>query len=269
MLINMWIHNINPIIFSWHFIEIRYYGILFVIGIILAFLVGYHLFKKRSFSLEDLWSLTLYIVIGALIGARLGHIIFYNLDYFLQHPIEIFYINQGGLASHGAAIGIIIAYWLFTKVHRTPFNKYADLFCVVVPLTAGFVRIGNFFNSEIVGRPTSLPWAVKFPLYEVDPVWRHPSQIYEALIAWAIFFFLLYFYKKWQPRLPAYTTAMLFLLLYFSSRFLVEFVKEYQFFSPDFPLTMGQILSLPFILLAIIILIIINKKKNNNVKEIK
>ncbi len=247
----MWINTINPIIFKWNFIEIRYYGIFFAFGIVVAFLIALKFFKQKKYPEDDLWTLALYMIIGALVGARLGHIIFYSLDYYLANPKEIIMITHGGLSSHGATIGLIIAFWLFAKVKKIKFGQYIDVMSVPLMITAACVRLGNFFNSEIVGRETDLPWAIKFPNFEPIPVWRHPSQIYEALIALSIFVILYLFFKKLQPKLPRYSTFTLFIFLYFTSRFLVEFVKERHFFPDSFPLSMGQVLSLPFIVLAV------------------
>lgn len=258
----MWEFNLNPIIFSWQFIELRYYGILFVTGVILAWLVAYKLFRRHHLPINDLWDLSLYLLLGTLIGARLGHVLFYNFDYFSQRPTEILYFTRGGLSSHGATMGLLAAYYLFIKIKRVPFSRYADIICVGLPLAAACVRLGNWFNSEIVGRPTALPWGVKFPYFELNPVFRHPSQIYEALIAFAIFLLLWWFYKTLQPRWPTYSTLLVFILTYFSSRFLVELVKDFPILSPYLPLTMGQVLSLPFIILALIGLFYLRYKEN-------
>lgn len=246
----MFIHEISPILFQTGPISIRWYGLLFALGITLNYLYTQKIFRRNQLSLNDLDSIALYLVIGMIVGARLGHILFYNLDYFLAHPLEIFQIWHGGLASHGAAIGVLIAYFLWTRLHKVPFSKYPDLLVLGMPLTAGFVRLGNFFNSEILGKPTDGTWGVVFTkIGEIVP--RHPSQLYEAALSFLIFIILYLVQKKYYPRLAKYFILFLYVLLYFSSRFLVEFWKEKIGVPPDFPISMGQILSIIPILIAL------------------
>lgn len=246
----MFINNINPIIFEWNFIAIRWYGVFLSLGLLLAVLVIVKFFKEKKMSVNLALDSVIWLVIGGLVGARLGHILFYELDYYLKYPSEIIFINHGGLSSHGLTLGLIITFFIFIKVKKIDWLKIIDLIIIPIPLLAGFIRIGNFFNSEIIGRPTDLSWAVKFPLAEANPLWRHPSQFYEAVIAFAIFAILYFLYRKKGSNFRPLLLTHLFLLLYFASRFLVEFVKEYQTLSPDNILTMGQYLSAPFILWA-------------------
>lgn len=239
------INNINPIIFEWTFISIRWYGLFLVLGIILALIIITKLFKQNNLPRELAYDLVVWLTIGGLIGARLGHIIFYNLKYFLTNPTEIIMINHGGLASHGMAIGLILSFYIFVKKKSIDWKKIIDLIIIPIPLLASFIRLGNFFNSEIVGQPTDLPWGVYFPHYELESILRHPSQIYESIIALSVFYLLFTIYKKYNSKLPALFLANLFILTYFSTRFLIEFVKEYPLY---FGLTTGQWLSLPFVL---------------------
>lgn len=242
------INNINPIIFEYSFISIRWYGLFLVLGIILSLLIIVKLFKKNKLPKELAYDLVVWLTVGGLIGARLGHIVFYNLKYFLTNPVEIIMINHGGLSSHGMTIGLILAFFIFTKIKKLDWRKIIDLIVIPIPLLAAFIRLGNFFNSEIVGRPTDLPWGVYFPRFELEPILRHPSQIYESLIALSIFIFIYFIYKKYGNKLPQLFLTNTFILLYFSTRFLVEFVKEYPLY---FGLTTGQWLSIPFVLLSI------------------
>ncbi len=261
----MFINTINPIIFQYSFITVRWYGLFLAIGVALAAWIIVKLFKENNLSVDFALSFVIWLVFGGLIGARLGHIIFYELDYYLANPGEIIFINHGGLSSHGLTLGLIITFFLFVKIKKINWQKIIDLLVIPIPLLAAFIRLGNFFNSEIIGRPTNLPWGVKFPLTEANPVFRHPSQIYESLTALGIFIILFVVYKKFagpkasapgrmtgSNRLPPLFLTNLFILLYFSTRFLIEFVKVYQTLSPDqSPLTMGQYLSIPFILWSV------------------
>jgi len=244
----MFINNINPIIFNWQFISIRWYGLFLVLGIILSLLIIVKLFKQNKLQKELAYDLVVWLTIGGLIGARLGHIVFYNLSYFFNNPAEIIMINHGGLSSHGMTIGLIITFWIFVSLKKIDWRKIVDLLVIPIPLLASFIRLGNFFNSEIVGRSTDLPWGVYFPRFELNPILRHPSQIYESLIALSIFVFIYFVYKKYGNKLPQLFLTNTFILLYFSTRFLVEFVKEYPIY---FGLTTGQWLSVPFILWGI------------------
>ena len=247
----MFINNINPVIIHWNSISIRYYGVFLALGVILAFLVIRKIIKEKRGSVDLLLDLTIWLIIGGVIGARLGHIFFYNLEYYLKNPLEILFINHGGLSSHGLTIGLIITALLFQKIKKMDLKKYLDPVAIGLPLFAGFIRLSNFTNSEIVGRATNLPWAVKFPRHELNPIARHPSQIYEALTLFSIFLILYFVNKKYGKKLPQLFITHLFILLYFSTRFLIEFVKEYQTLTPSFFLTMGQWLSLPFVFWAV------------------
>lgn len=252
----MLINNINPILLDLYFIQIRWYGLFLGIGVFLGILVLTKLFKKRGLDPDQALSIGTWLTVGGLIGARIGHILFYNLDYYISNPIEIIMINHGGLSSHGMALGLIASFTIYTWRAKLDWRKLIDLLVIPIPLIAGFIRIGNFFNSEIVGRASDLPWAVQFPLFELNPISRHPSQIYEALIAFTIFGLLLWLHGR-SKRADLMLTH-LFILLYFSSRLLIEFTKEYH--TLEAGLTMGQWLSLPFIIISIWLLI---KTKSN------
>jgi len=245
----MIINNINPVLFDFEGLEIRYYGIMFAIGVSLYYVITAWIFKRNKYPNKDFENLILFLFAGLIIGARLGHIVFYNLDYFLANPIEIIKFWHGGLSSHGAAIGLFSAYFAFCFFYKIKFTKYADAISVAMPLTAGFVRIGNFFNSEIVGKPTNLPWSVVFKRLDEDFA-RHPSQIYEAILAWSIFFILIWIYVKHPKNKPRLFFMFLFILLYFATRFIVEFVKEYPVWG-FFNLTTGQYLSIIPIAIAL------------------
>lgn len=251
--------NIDPVLLELGPLEIRYYGIFFALGLLAAYLAARHMVKKKKLSLDELDTLVVYLIIGLIVGARLGHIVFYELNFYLERPELILQIWKGGLSSHGATIGVLIAYALFLWRHKkAKFFDYAEIIVVVTAFPIGFVRLGNFFNSEIVGRPTELPWGVVFK--RVDDIVRHPSQIYEFLIG-VLLFTILYplWLKKHKKVKPGYFFG-LFFMLYFGLRFLVEFVKDYPLHENYLNLTTGQLLSIPFFLLGLIVFIKTQKK---------
>ncbi len=244
----MIINDINPILFNIHPITIRWYGLFLGFGVIISILLIENIFRQKKLPTQDAYSLSLWMIIGGLLGARLGHVFFYNWEYFSQNLIEIIFINHGGLASHGMAIGILVSLLLFKIIKKKKLGQYLDLIIIPIPLLAFFIRIGNYFNSEIVGKPTDLPWGVWFQRVDANIIFRHPSQIYEALTGLIIFIILYIIYKKKVFSIQ-YSVLHIFLLLYFSSRFLVEFFKQRHIL--DGNLSMGQWLSIPFILWSI------------------
>jgi len=247
--------NVDPEALSLGFIHIRWYGVLFATGFILCYYAFRELLKFDRFQTEDVDNILMYIIIGTIVGARLGECLFYNFDYYRQNPIEILYIWRGGLASHGAAVGIFTAIYLFSLKVKRPFLWLLDRVVIVIGLGGAFIRIGNLMNSEIYGHETALPWGFIFERNgEVVP--KHPTQIYEAL-----FYLLLYVFLRWLYRtnknLP--NPGLIFgsfLVLLFGFRFVVEFIKNVQeAFESGMPLHMGQILSIPFILAGVLFLL--------------
>ena len=254
----MFINNINPILFKFSFIQIRWYGLFLAIGVGLSVWIIYKLFKQKNLPTNMALDLCTRLIIGGLIGARLGEILFYEPYYYFTHPLEIIFVNHGGLSSHGMTLGLLITFFLFIKYKKSPiaggcrgvlsWKDMLDIIVIPIPLLATFIRLGNFFNSEIVGKATNLPWGVQFPLYETNPILRHPSQIYEALIACTLYFILSTLCKYYSNKLQPLFIFHSFLFLYFTSRFAIEFVKEYPLY---FGLTTGQWLSIPFIIWSI------------------
>ena len=253
--------NISPEIFSIGFITIRWYSLLFSLTFVVGYVILQHIFKNESKKLADVDTLVVYIMLGTVVGARLGHCLFYAPDYYLANPVEILKVWEGGLASHGGAIGILTAIWLFAKKKKNySFLWIVDRVVIVVALGGLFIRTGNFFNSEVYGLPTDVPWAVVFALRDNLP--RHPTQIYEALTYFSIFILLFMLYKKSKPLPKEGLLFGIFLVLVFTSRFLWEFLKEVQSdFEHSLLLDMGQILSIPFVLLGIAMLIYSQKKQ--------
>lgn len=224
--------------------------------------------------MELLDQLTIYMLVGTVVGARLGHVLFYDPVYYFKNPVEILEVWEGGLASHGGAIGILIALYLFVRKNKLNFLWLMDRIGIVVALGGVFIRLGNLMNSEIYGYKTSLPWGF---LYVRSSevlrgsealVPRHPTQIYEAVSYFLIFLFLYHCYNKDYFIKQKGKLFGIFLILLFGARFLIEFIKNPQeIFEKTLPLDMGQILSIPFILTGIILILIANKKQNNPVNS--
>jgi phosphatidylglycerol:prolipoprotein diacylglycerol transferase len=250
--------NVNPEIFPNTFLPVRWYGLMFVFAFYLGFLIMQKIFKKEGIKPEVLDKLTIYMLLATIVGARLGHCFFYDWDYYSQNPIEILYVWQGGLASHGAGIGIIAALILFVrkvKVDKIDYFWILDRIVITVALAGFFIRMGNLFNSEIYGHETTLPWGFIFERNgETQP--KHPTQIYEALSYLLIFIFLIwwYFKKDGNPR-PGFLFSI-FLITVFTARFFIEFIKEVQVDKElEMTLNLGQKLSIPFVLIGIGILV--------------
>ncbi|MFH1298026.1 MAG: prolipoprotein diacylglyceryl transferase [Bacteroidota bacterium] len=247
--------NPDPEIFHIGSLAVRWYGVLFALGFVFGYLILQRMFRKEGVPLKLLDSLTTYMIIGTLVGARLGHCLFYEPDYFLSHPLKILAVWEGGLASHGAAIGIIGALIIFSVVKKRPFLWVIDHVVIVVALAGCLIRLGNLMNSEIFGHVTTLPWGFLFvkasnPNVGEDP--RHPAQIYEALSYLLIFLYLIwYYYRKNGSPEPGFLFGM-FMILIFGVRFFIEFVKEPQVgFEATMALNMGQWLSIPFVLAGV------------------
>ncbi len=247
--------DMNPEIFRIGNFAVRWYGLLFASGFFFGYLIFLRFFKKEGLSVELLDKLTIYMAIGTVIGARLGHCLFYEPDYYLKNPIEMLKIWQGGLASHGAAIGILLALWLFVRKYKKPFIWILDRIVVVVALAGALIRLGNLMNSEIYGIETALPWGFVF-VKNLEVVPKHPTQIYEALTYFLVFALLLTIYIRSDSKFRSGILFSWFLILVFGMRFLIEFIKEDQVgFEAGMQLNMGQWLSIPFVLLGIALLI--------------
>lgn len=273
--------NINPEVFRISGFALRYYSVLFAIAFILGYVLVKSMYRKEHLNQEDLNPLLIYIIAGTIVGARLGQVLSYEFSYFKAHPLEIifpFRVNSKrfewtgyqGLASHGGAIGILIALVLYCKKYRHDLLRVIDKVVIAVALAGFFIRVGNLFNSEIIGRPTNVPWAFVFERVDLLP--RHPSQVYEAIAYLFIFFTLWLLYQNEGTHLKRGFSFGLFLVLVFSARFLIEFTKEVQeAFEKTLPVNMGQLLSLPFIIIGVYFLFRkerINKIKSTSLKKI-
>ena len=242
----------NPsVIPSWNMP--RWYGVMWALGFYLGFIVLNRMYKAEKAPEKWMDSTFLYILIAGILGARLGHCLFYQPDYYLKHPIEILKIWEGGLASHGGAVGIIIAvYFLNKRVIHQSMLWILDRLVVPTALAACLIRLGNLFNHEIVGSPTDLPWGFYFTLNDETVIPRHPAQLYEAICYLFIFILLMYlFWKTNASALKGFLLGVFFVTL-FGCRFFIEFIKEDQVaFESGMLLNMGQWLSIPLILFGI------------------
>jgi len=255
------------------FFEIRYYSLMFALAYVLGYQIMKKIFLEEKIKEEYLDSLFVYTMISMIIGARLGHVFFYGWDYYSQNLGEIFQIWKGGLASHGAAIAMILTFIYYSKyVIKKPALWLLDRMAITVALAGIFIRLGNLINSEIIGKATDLPWAFVFKnAWIADPMTpRHPAQIYESigyLIVFAILWFV--FFKTDKKKYLGYTFGV-FLTLLWSVRFLVEFVKENQeAFEQGMVLNMGQLLSIPLVLIGVYLTYSSKKRIYNYGKKIK
>ncbi|MBW3004951.1 prolipoprotein diacylglyceryl transferase [Candidatus Woesearchaeota archaeon] len=250
----MWTHNLNPVLFSLGPLEIRWYGLMYVLSFIVIYLYARAAVKhkKLNITLKDLDDLMIWLVAALIIGARLGEILFYNPSYYVANPSEIIAIWHGGLSFHGGLIGVLIAGYAFSRKHKINFLQLCDIFVVPLTLAQVFGRMGNFINGELYGRITTVSWGVKFPSAEG---FRHPSQLYEAAYDLVIFGFL--FFQRNLKRKPGYLLGW-FLVLYSIFRFFTEFVREPEIMIG--PLTMGQCLNIPMFIAGVYLLYRIRKK---------
>lgn len=281
MLLNYITWDISPQLFKIGNLEIRWYGLLFAMGFLIGQRILFHIFKKEGKPEKDVETLTAYMIIATIVGARLGHCLFYQPDVYLRNwegVIEIFKIWEGGLASHGAAVAILIALFIYTrysiiiqpfkgkfqitKQKRTGQSYFwiLDRVVILVSLSGMLIRLGNLMNSEIFGKPTTLPWGFIF-VRAGETVPRHPTQIYESLFCLLLVILLYNLWQKKRATLQEGYIFGIFLVSLFSFRFLVEFLKENQVdFENSLSLNMGQLLSLPLIIIGLIILWKVRKK---------
>ena len=244
-------NNFDPVAFSIFSLNFRWYSLAYIFGIIIGWILAKNYLVKNDEILKKFDDYITFLIIGIILGGRLGYVIFYNLDYYKNNILEIFFIWQGGMSFHGGLLGVIIAsIWFAKKNNQDPY-LYLDVVSIVAPIGIFFGRVANFINSELYGIETSLPWGVKF--IKVDDLYRHPSQLYEAFFEGIILFvILMYLRKKFLMRSPGFISGM-FLLIYSTFRFLIEFLR-----APDeqlgyilLNLSMGQIISLIFLVIGI------------------
>lgn len=257
MVLNYIDWNVDPVMFHLGPLGIRYYSLFFALAFWLGYVLMAKMFKNEGVSEEWCDKIFIYTIIGTVVGARLGHVFFYGWEYYSKHLIDIFKIWEGGLASHGAAIGILTALYIYhKKVSKKTYLWVLDHIVIVVALSGFFIRMGNLMNSEIYGAPCdpNLPWAFRFLRIHPDEalVPRHPSQIYESIFYLLVFCLLSFLY--WKKNYIEKDGALfgLFLVLVFGFRIMVETIKANQeAFEADMMLNMGQILSIPLVLVGI------------------
>ena len=255
----MYVSTIDPTAFSFGPLSIRWYGLLFSFGFIIGYCIMQLFFKQKKYKTDDLDKLLVYIFVGTVIGARLAHCLIYEPDFYLSNPIEILKIWKGGLASHGGCLGVIIAVLIFLKKNKYNFLELADMLCVPTALVCSMIRIGNFCNAEILGKATNSDYGVIFArIGETFP--RHPAQLYEAIAYFAIFVLLLSIYLFVKRRPNGLIFGLLFTLAFIARIAIEPFKVEQADYNTDSIFTVGQYLSLPFVVLGIVIIIISYKK---------
>jgi phosphatidylglycerol---prolipoprotein diacylglyceryl transferase len=268
----MIVHNFDPVLIDFGLFQIRWYSIAYIAGIALAWIYANKIISKiknnqynfQSINTEQFDNLVTYLIIGIIVGGRLGYVLFYNFQYFMTSPFEIIKIWKGGMSFHGGLFGVILATSIFAKITKDNFFKYSDIICCVAPIGIFLGRIANFINGELIGKITTLPWAVIFSVEE--NLGRHPSQIYEAILEGVILFFIINFLAFYKKKI--FNTGHIsgiFLILYSILRIISEIFREpdvhigyiYSYFS------MGVLLSL-FTLIAGFFVILFNKKNEQN-----
>ncbi|MCL1049399.1 prolipoprotein diacylglyceryl transferase [Shewanella abyssi] len=249
------IWNVDPVAISFMGLKVHWYGILFALAIASGFQVMKHIYVKEKLAVESLDNLLMYCVVGIIVGARLAHCLFYDPAYYFSHPLKIFAIWEGGLASHGGGVGAILALYYYQRQVKLPFLFLLDRLAIATAIFGFFVRMANFVNSEILGLPTNKAWGIVFE--RVDMLPRHPAQLYEAIAYLSTFILLWVVYKKTEMKQKHGAIFGLFLVLIFSARFAIEMVKVKQAVYADaWTFSAGQLLSIPFLLVGIVLLVL-------------
>ncbi len=252
----MFINNFDPVAIQIFSIEIRWYSLAYIFGILIGWVLSKKIFISDLKLKEKFDDYVTYVILGIIIGGRLGYVLIYDFKYYSNNFIDIIMIWQGGMSFHGGLVGVILVSILFAKKNSYNPFQFLDIIAIVAPIGIFFGRLSNFINSELYGLETNLPWGVKFT--QVDGIYRHPSQLYEAFFEGIVLFIILiYFWKRGSLKKPGYISG-LFLIFYSIFRFILEFFRV-----PDehlgyllFTLTMGQIISFIFLLIGIYIVVI-------------
>jgi len=251
-LLNSITWDVDPVLVHLGPLQIRYYGLLFASGFMLSFYIVSYFYKRAGLKVEEVDKLTIYTILGAVIGARLGHVFFYEWSYYSENLMEIPKVWHGGLASHGGAIGILLAIYFYSKKYKRNYLWTMDRIVVPTALTGALIRLGNLMNSEIYGTPTDLPWGFIFK-YNGETVAMHPTQLYESLSYLISFGILWWVYQKDDGKSPHGKLFGIFLILIFGVRFFIEFIKYHQstLIKSDSLLNMGQVLSIPLVIIGV------------------
>jgi len=257
----MFINNFDPVAFQIMSFEIRWYSLAYILGILIGWILCKKIFIKNLDINQKFDDYITYTIIGIIIGGRVGYVLFYNFNYYINNIFDIFKIWQGGMSFHGGLLGIIVASILFAKKNNQDAFVYTDLVSLVAPIGIFFGRLANFINSELYGKVTEVPWAVTF--VQVDNLSRHPSQLYEAFFEGIILFILLLYFRNKNFLAKPGLISGLFLIFYSVFRFCIEFfrVPDEQIGYLIFNLSMGQIISLVFIMIGTIVFYIKNENK--------
>ncbi len=272
MSLNYVVWDVNPYIFHIGDRPIAWYGLLWAMVFIIGYYIMRSIYKKEKIDEDKLDKLFIYMLVSSVVGARLGHCLFYEPSYYLSHPVDLFKVWEGGLASHGGAIGILIGLFIYSRQIKKPYLWIMDRIVVPTAIGGALIRMGNLMNSEIYGEPTTLPWGFKFvrdypvgmPIENIPAC--HPTQIYEALFCILVFVYLMYAYHKQNmaAKRPGFMFGI-FLIVVFGSRILIEFIKNPQVeFESSMVLDMGQILSIPFFVAGIWLVVRSFVKRKNN-----
>ena len=258
------IWDVNPEIFSIGSFSIRWYGLLFASGFLVGQRIMAHIFRKEGLKETLLDSLLLTMVITTVVGARLGHFLFYEPEVLFKNPLQVITPPFAGLASHGATIGILLGLYFYARAKKMNFLWVVDRIVIVVALAGCFIRMGNLMNSEIVGKVTDVPWAFVFTRnFEFTQYPRHPAQLYEAIACVILCLVLFWMWNKRKTQTPQGLLLGIFLIWVFGLRFVIEFFKENQVaFENELPFNMGQLLSVPAIILGIVFLAYAFKNKD-------
>ncbi|MEG1493573.1 MAG: prolipoprotein diacylglyceryl transferase [Gordonibacter sp.] len=258
-MLNTLYQGLDPVVFSLGPLVVRWYGIAYIAGFVCAALLIYRLAKRWRVNVDadSLLTIMFCVIVGVIVGGRLGYVMFYSDYNFLENPLEVFAFNHGGMSFHGGLVGALLAGVVAARLTHIPYLTLADLGCVAAPIGLFFGRLANFVNGELWGAPTDLPWGVVFG-GSAGMMPRHPSQLYEALLEGVVLFLVLFLLSRKRPPRPQGTFLGVFLVLYGCFRFVIEFIRE-----PDAQLgyiwggwlTMGQLLSVPLILVGVGVLV--------------
>ncbi|MCM1369923.1 MAG: prolipoprotein diacylglyceryl transferase [Candidatus Amulumruptor caecigallinarius] len=260
-MLNEIIWNADPVLFSLGPLAVRWYSLAFAAGFLIGYSIEAKMYKHEGAPERWLGILLLYTMVATIVGARLGHVFFYEWDFYSQHPAKIFRIWEGGLASHGGTIAMIIALFIFARfVAHKPASWVFDKMVIPIALVAGLIRLGNLMNSEIYGGPTDLPWGFVF-VRDGATMPMHPTQIYEALCYFALFALLMWMYWKKNLQERPWMITGIFFLGIFVPRFLIEYVKNVQVSSEyemiaRYGMNLGQMLSIPFIIIGVVLVVV-------------
>ena len=262
------IWDASPTIFAFGPLQLRWYGVLFVGSFFLGLLILTKIYKREGKDPAQLDAMLIYAMAGTVLGARLVHCLFYEPDFYLSHPLEILKVWKGGLASHGGLAGVLIAFYIFSRRYNTPYMWVLSRTAIAGTVIAASVRIGNFFNSEILGLPSDKPWAIIF--VKVDMIPRHPVQHYEAISYLMMFVLLVTIYRKVTPAFATKIIPGVFLVTMFTTRFVLEYFKTRQAaYTIDLPFTTGQMLSVPYIIVGIVWIVWALKSSAKDMKDDK